>query len=766
MAAIINPRDILLINSSPRLASITLPSNIVINAVNVDGLPSIIDSTKRLWLSASSLLFQISKSSVVSPSSITITANLRNLTGSPTLSISSGSLSISPVLTGGSFVFTETQMLTDTLTFELSLIDGGVTYSDKMTFVKVREGVDALIGALTNMTHSVPSDNSGNVLSYVGASGVFNLWKGASDVRTLASFSVASGGNPNNLSVSIVASGANAGSYSVTGGFPAGVDTAEVTFNAVFGGVTFPLKFTLTKSKQGSTGPQGLPGSGQITWTKTSDMSVSGNTFTKTSGVSGWNGSIYSDQKYSGGCYLSFSPSQTYASLMIGLNTDPPTDNSYSSLDFAVYIRSDSNFVVYESGNERGVFGQYTTNDIFEIRHVNNEIKYYRNGSVFRTVSNVNNSTFFALDSSFYDVFSSVRNVVFAPLPPSGENGLSAPSIVLVTDSYMFKYDGSNNPLPSSQTITIESVIKNLSGSPTWEAKAFDSNGSYIGLVNLTNVSATVKTIDVSTFDGYYTVRISATLGGLTDYLTIGRVKDGSAGANGQSALSFKLTNENHGFSADSNGNVSSGEYTGASTGLIVYEGTSNVSSAWDFTFTTSTGVTASKSGAVLSITNFSNTVDSGYVDITPFRTGYQSPPALRMTLTKSKSSAGTSGVLSGSGWIDDFDSSSPYSMTASVQFKSDGTCSITQGEGSVTNWYAPQTTGIGNSYWIRFSNRGDSGYIGTYGQILSLSSPKTVGKSSTLNSSGEVYYTIFSDSSGNTPVGNGSISITLITGQ
>jgi hypothetical protein len=263
MASIINPRDIQLQAASTRLVGVSLPPNVVVDPDNVDGLGLILDGIKRVWISATSQIFQIAKDGDISPTSITLTANIRNLTGTPTLTIvpGSGTMSVVPALTAGIFTFTPAQLTSDTITLRLSLTESSVTYSDDFTFVKVREGADSINGLLTNESHTVSADSAGNVLNYNGASGTFKLWLGTLDIRTVSTFAVASGGNPDGLTVAITASGSNAGNYTVTGGFPSNKDTVTITFEATFGTTVVPKVLTLTKSKAGTNGTNGVRGS-------------------------------------------------------------------------------------------------------------------------------------------------------------------------------------------------------------------------------------------------------------------------------------------------------------------------------------------------------------------------------------------------------------------------------------------------------------------------------------------------------------------------
>jgi hypothetical protein len=73
-------------------------------------------------------------------------------------------MSVTPALNGSlQFTFTDTQMTTDTVTLQISATEGGHTYTDTMTFVKCREGIDSLNGFLTNENLTMPADYLGNI---------------------------------------------------------------------------------------------------------------------------------------------------------------------------------------------------------------------------------------------------------------------------------------------------------------------------------------------------------------------------------------------------------------------------------------------------------------------------------------------------------------------------------------------------------------------------------------------------------------------------
>lgn len=256
MATIVNTRDIELQATTPRVAGVSLQDNVSISVDNVTGLGLVIEGTKQVVLQATSQIFQIPKSGATSPATITLTASVKNITATPVLTIApgGGTMSIPVVLTSGVFTFSEAQMTTDVVTFLLTATEGGNDYTDTMTVVKAREGIDSLNGLLTNESHTLPADYLGNVTNYAGASGRFRVFQGINDITTACTFALVTGGNPDGLTYTLTASGASAGNYSVTGAYPTGVNVTTLTFRATFGSKTVDKVFTISKAKAGVDG--------------------------------------------------------------------------------------------------------------------------------------------------------------------------------------------------------------------------------------------------------------------------------------------------------------------------------------------------------------------------------------------------------------------------------------------------------------------------------------------------------------------------------
>jgi len=152
-----------------------------------------------------------------------------------------------------------------------------------------------------------------------------------------------------------------------------------------------------------------------IAWTDAnSGTTVNGTTITKTGGANGvWDEGASSLQNVVRGGYIEFRAGETNTHKMMGLNSDPTSNHSYSSIDYAMYPHGSGAMIqVYESGNYRGQFTNYVTGDILRVEWTSNDqIVYKKNGVVFYT-STVAPSGVLYGDLSLYHSNASFTNVV------------------------------------------------------------------------------------------------------------------------------------------------------------------------------------------------------------------------------------------------------------------------------------------------------------------------------------------------------------------
>lgn len=143
-------------------------------------------------------------------------------------------------------------------------------------------------------------------------------------------------------------------------------------------------------------------------------VTISGNNVFKSASTSAWDSDVYSQQSYINGTFVSFQPAQAGLALMIGLNTDPTTDSSYASLDYAMYCTAAATLQVYNNGTLAFTGGSYAAGDILTVAYDGAFVRYSQNGAViFQQPAPPNLQLF--LDSSFFDPQASVMNLQFGP---------------------------------------------------------------------------------------------------------------------------------------------------------------------------------------------------------------------------------------------------------------------------------------------------------------------------------------------------------------
>jgi hypothetical protein len=170
----------------------------------------------------------------------------------------------------------------------------------------------------------------------------------------------------------------------------------------------------------------GVSGTGRPADNASSDLvligrgvTVTGNSAAKNV-ADGWsNADVYSVDSFTGGAYASAVAGEASTSLMFGLNSDPTSDSSYASIDYAIYLAAGT-LAVYESGvNKAPSLGAYAAGDVFAVVYDGSSVKYLKNGVVVYTSTSANasvpNQTLF-FDSSLNSSNATLKNIRFGPL--------------------------------------------------------------------------------------------------------------------------------------------------------------------------------------------------------------------------------------------------------------------------------------------------------------------------------------------------------------
>jgi hypothetical protein len=212
-----------------------------------------------------------------------------------------------------------------------------------------------------------------------------------------------------------------------------------------------------SKVLSASNAGQSLPGNS--TFVARGNCATVGDRFFKSSGSAAWDSDIYSIEAYSSGCIVKFRPGQIDAGLMVGFNSDPLTDQSYTSLDHAWYLyeATPGAAFLYESGsNVAGPF-TYAATSVFSISYDGITVRYYIDGVLKREIQDA--GKVFFLDSSFLTVAGTVTDVFFGALN-------SSPSARLIA---------------RGNCVVIGNTIQKVGGASAWDSDCYSAESFATG---------------------------------------------------------------------------------------------------------------------------------------------------------------------------------------------------------------------------------------------------------------------------------------------
>lgn len=163
-----------------------------------------------------------------------------------------------------------------------------------------------------------------------------------------------------------------------------------------------------------------------ITFTMSANLVASRNgtdnvSIFKMSGANNWDNHAYVANGFNAPCTIEFNKwsantdnSRSYA--MIGWNTDPTTNPSYTSLDYCAYPYRMDTYSVYNNGTQVLFSGTWSRlNKFYIVYGTDGFIRHYNGSTQLYSVNWGNATTTFYVDSSFYSVgatfagFSNIR---------------------------------------------------------------------------------------------------------------------------------------------------------------------------------------------------------------------------------------------------------------------------------------------------------------------------------------------------------------------
>lgn len=546
--------------------------------------------------------------------------------------------------TGDTRTLTPANLTTDTATIQISLVSGGVTYIDTLTIGKVREGANG-------------TDGDAPITGYL-----------TNESATVAA------DNAGNV-VSFASAG---GSFKVYFGL---TDvTSSCTFAVVGGsGVTLSIGST--------TGVYTITAMTADTASATFRATFSGNTIDK----------VYSIAKAVGGANAQIL-TLSATSQTITTDGDGALFPTSQTITFTAKLQNLTGNATWtcQRYNASGatVGGAVTLGGTGNTRTLT--------GAQFNPSSGAKYAVVTATRTGKTDTMT-VQLVQDGAQGLPGAGGADAPLLVALSTAQTFKFNGAGSPNPTSQTISVVAALQNVSGTATFACTRYNASNTSIGTVTMGGTGNT-RTLTETQFGAAAYADVVVTLGSLTDTVRIIRLQDG---ANGTSPISSDLTNDAQTLPADSSGVVT--DFTGAATTLKVYLGTTDDSAnGWTYTRANSSGISSTISTNTVTVTAFSSSVDSGYIDVTATKSGFPTQTK-RFTISKSKSAPETTGLTPrtyGAFVVQ----SAPATATAGIKFRTDGSVqrrSNDTGGASYANystWYSPTATGVGSGYWIKAS--------------------------------------------------------------
>jgi hypothetical protein len=157
-------------------------------------------------------------------------------------------------------------------------------------------------------------------------------------------------------------------------------------------------------------------GTADVTLVNGGGCTVAGNVITKTATNAWGNGGAYSQEGYTGGAYAQAMAPANGTDISFGLNTDPTTDNNWTSLDYAIYCAASGNgLYAHESGVQSAQIGTWAPGDVLTVAYDGSSVKYMQNGTVIRSVT-VSSGKKFYFDSALYQQGATLKGIRFGPM--------------------------------------------------------------------------------------------------------------------------------------------------------------------------------------------------------------------------------------------------------------------------------------------------------------------------------------------------------------
>ncbi len=377
-------------------------------------------------------------------------------------------------------VLSEAGMTAESAEIKATYSADGVTLSDTVTVLKVRNGADGVTGMLSNEAHTVPSSSSGVVSSWAGARGKFTVFRGGTETTAGVTFSVQD--NPSGVTVSIDSSG----NYSATaaGTWPAASNVATVTLRATLPGGVIDKVFTLTKS---IAGVAGAAGTSTYNWFAYANNSTG--TLDFTTGAAG-------GRAYIGIAYNKSTPTESTnpADYEWSLFQGPAGSNGANGLDGAAHLVAETSLASSTSVTQ-GVLNARFNSDMARSPRVGDSITMH-NQTAKWSQTWVHNGSSWGAATLYIDGNAVITGTLYA-------DTISTSKVVIRP---IGAYIGSSIPITAG-LLTVTLTTTTAVATPLWSYALFvaDSVMATVSWVNNTSTTCTfsVKAITIGTGAAY-----------------------------------------------------------------------------------------------------------------------------------------------------------------------------------------------------------------------------------------------------------------------
>ncbi|MBL0314371.1 MAG: choice-of-anchor L domain-containing protein [Flavobacteriales bacterium] len=229
----------------------------------------------------------------------------------------------------------------------------------------------------------------------------------------------------------------------------------------------------------------------QAFWQTLNNISSSGDDLNKPGSGSINNTNAFSLNDIANNGYMVTTVVETNKDRYFGMSAID-AGNGRDGIDYAIRLRDDGTYRVYENGSNMGSFGSYAASDVFKIAIESNVVKYYRNATLFYTSTVVPASASYYVDCAMDQQNGTLTNI-YLTNPTCGSFTAGAQNLS-GTLSYQWKVNGtnvgtnsssySNSTLANGDQVTV--VVSNGSCSVTSPA------------VNITALSASCSASNIS----------------------------------------------------------------------------------------------------------------------------------------------------------------------------------------------------------------------------------------------------------------------------